>query len=93
MARTAYKDAQEARNHFSVLLEATEKGESTSITKHGRPVAALVPLNAYAAGTRQQPLTPMEGSGRGLWNGSSVGMWASSALEHIESCWNDHRSL
>jgi len=71
MVRTARKGAEEARNQLPDLLEAAEKGHSTIITKHGRPVAALVPLDAYAAGARQQPLTPMEGSGRGLWGEDS----------------------
>jgi len=71
MVRTARKGAEEARNQLPDLLEAAERGHSTIITKHGRPVAALVPLDAYAAGTRQQPLMPMEGSGRGLWGEDS----------------------
>jgi prevent-host-death family protein len=31
------------------LLEAAEKGHSTIITGHGRPVAVLVPIAAYGA--------------------------------------------
>ena len=63
MARTARKGAEEARNQLPDLLEA--------VTKHGRPVAAIVPLDTYEAGSRQQPLTPMQGSGRGLWGEDS----------------------
>lgn len=33
----------EARNSFSSLLELVEKGEEVTITRHGRPVARLVP--------------------------------------------------
>jgi prevent-host-death family protein len=33
----------EARNSFSALLERVEKGEEITITRHGRPVAKLVP--------------------------------------------------
>ena len=61
------KGAEEARNQLPDLLDAAEEGQSTIITRHGRPVAALVPIDAYGAATRQQPLMPMEGSGRGLW--------------------------
>ena len=67
MSKVARKGAEEARNQLPDLLEAAEKGHSTLITRHGRPVAALVPLDAYAASGRQQPLVPVEGSGRGLW--------------------------
>jgi prevent-host-death family protein len=65
------KGAEEARNQLPDLLEAAEKGESTIITRHGRPVAALMPIDAYSSARRQQPLTPLEGSGRGLWGKSA----------------------
>jgi prevent-host-death family protein len=65
------KGAEEARNQLPDLLEAAEKGRSTIITRHGRPVAALVPFEAYGAAVRQQPLIPVAGTGRGLWGGKS----------------------
>jgi prevent-host-death family protein len=40
------KGAEEARNQLPELLDAAEKGRSTIITRHGRPVAALMPLDA-----------------------------------------------
>lgn len=33
----------EARNSFSALIERVEKGEEITITRHGKPVARLVP--------------------------------------------------
>lgn len=66
------KGAKDARNQWPDLLEAAEKGRSTVITRHGRPVAALVPIGAYGAAVRQQPLTPVAGSGRGLWGKNST---------------------
>jgi len=66
------KGAEEARNQLPGLLEAAEKGRSTIITRHGRPVAALVPIAAYGVAMRQQPLTPVKGSGRGLWGRDSA---------------------
>lgn len=36
--------AFEAKNRLSELLEAAENGEAIMITKHGRPVAKLVPI-------------------------------------------------
>jgi len=35
----------EARNGLSALLEQVEKGEEITITKHGKPVARLVPAD------------------------------------------------
>jgi prevent-host-death family protein len=65
------KGAEEARNELPDLLAAAEKGRTTIITRHGRPVAALVPIEAYAAAVRQPSLLPLQGSGRGLWGKSS----------------------
>jgi prevent-host-death family protein len=36
--------AYEAKTHFSALLEKVEAGEEITITKHGTPVARLVPI-------------------------------------------------
>jgi prevent-host-death family protein len=36
--------AFEAKTHFSSLLDRAERGEQITITKHGRPVARLVPV-------------------------------------------------
>ncbi|MGE4337664.1 MAG: type II toxin-antitoxin system Phd/YefM family antitoxin [Pigmentiphaga sp.] len=33
----------EAKAHLTQLLDAVERGESFTITRHGRPVARLVP--------------------------------------------------
>ena len=36
----------EARNSFSSLLELVERGEEVTITRHGKPVARMVPIPA-----------------------------------------------
>jgi len=67
------KGAEEARNRLPELLAAAEKGRSTIITRHGRPVAILTPFAASnSAAAEQQPLTPWQGSGRGLWGKDSA---------------------
>ncbi len=66
------KGAEEARNELPHLLEAAEGGQSTVITRRGRPVAALVPIEGYIAAIRQEPLTPLAGSGRRLWGRNSA---------------------
>jgi prevent-host-death family protein len=38
--------AYEAKTKFSELLDRVEKGERVTITRHGRPVAELVPSKA-----------------------------------------------
>ena len=37
--------AFEAKTHLSSLLDQVEQGERVIITKHGRPVAELVPVS------------------------------------------------
>ena len=43
--------AYEAKTHLSELLDRVAKGERFVITKHGRPVAELVPVNRPDAAT------------------------------------------
>lgn len=66
------KGAEEARNQLPELLDAAEKGRATIITRHGRPVAALVPMRSYNAAAPQQSLLPLAGTGRGLWGRNSI---------------------
>lgn len=39
----AFVGAFEAKTHLSALLERVERGEEIVITRHGRPVARLLP--------------------------------------------------
>ncbi|MGH8228218.1 MAG: type II toxin-antitoxin system Phd/YefM family antitoxin [Steroidobacteraceae bacterium] len=72
MVRPIRKGATEARNQLPSLLAAAEKGRASVITKHGRPIAAIVPINDFMTDRRQRPLLPLKGSGLGLWGVSST---------------------
>lgn len=37
---------RDAKAKFSALVEAAEKGKPTTITRHGKPAAVLVPVDA-----------------------------------------------
>lgn len=70
---TQRKGAEEARNQLPDLLNDAERGRSTVITRHGKPVAALVPIKDF----KEKPAKPvsildLEGSGRGLWGKDST---------------------
>ena len=41
--------AYEAKTHLSELLEKVEAGQEVTITKHGNPVAKLVPIRREAS--------------------------------------------
>jgi prevent-host-death family protein len=83
MSRVLRKGAEEARNQLPDLLAAAEQGRSTIITRHGRAVAALVPIEAYGSAARQQSLMPLAGSGRGMWGRNS-----SSTVRKLRDEWN-----
>jgi prevent-host-death family protein len=65
------RGVEEARTQLPALLDEAAKGRATIITRHGRPVAALVPLDQVAGARRQRPLAPLAGSGKGLWGSDS----------------------
>ena len=70
MARIPEKGVEAARAEFPRLLDDAERGRSTLITRHGRVVAAIVPP-ATAVVPGQLSLSPLAGSGRGLWGRDS----------------------
>ncbi|HTI49759.1 MAG TPA: type II toxin-antitoxin system prevent-host-death family antitoxin [Planctomycetaceae bacterium] len=41
--------AYQAKTHFSQLLERVEAGEEITITRHGSPVARLVPVTGKSS--------------------------------------------
>ena len=71
MATKRQRGVEEARSQLPQLLEQAAAGTATIITRHGKPVAALVPLDSYGAAGRQQSVLPLAGTGRGLWGKAS----------------------
>lgn len=71
MATLQHKGAEEARNQLPALLAQAEKGRATIITRHGRSIAALVPVKGVT-GSRQKALTALAGSGKGMWGRDSA---------------------
>jgi prevent-host-death family protein len=56
----------EARRRFPELLDRARGGEETLISRHGHPVAALVPLTRRHRPQRQALLS-LRGTGRACW--------------------------
>jgi prevent-host-death family protein len=56
----------EARQRLPELLRRVSSGEETLITRHGKPVAALVPLHQRLRPLRQS-LTSLRGTGSRCW--------------------------
>ncbi len=72
MTRPNRKGVEDARNQLPALLAEAEKGRATIITRHGRSIAALVPVDRAAAGPCQKSLAGLAGSGKGLWGKDSA---------------------
>ena len=52
--------AFEAKNRLSELLALVENGEEVLITKHGRPVARLVPAEHLSQRTAQEAIEELQ---------------------------------
>jgi prevent-host-death family protein len=72
MGKLQRKGAEQARNQLPALLAEAEQGRATIITRHGRSIAALVPIQGIP-GSRQKSLTALAGSGKGMWGRGSAG--------------------
>lgn len=55
----------EAKTHFAALLERVAKGETITITRHGVPVARLVPASGRPVRSRDEVLQDLEEFGKG----------------------------
>ena len=64
------KGAEEARQQLPAILAAAAAGRTTIITRHGRAVAAVVPL-AESRQNKPASLLALAGSGKGLWGKDS----------------------
>lgn len=58
--------AEAARQRLPDVLDRASRGESTLITKHGKPYAAVVPPDGASRRT-QVSVVALRGSGKGLW--------------------------
>jgi prevent-host-death family protein len=72
MPRPIRKGVEDARNQLPALLAEAEKGRATIITRHGRSIAAIVPVERADGGQRQRSLAGLTGSGKGMWGKNSA---------------------
>jgi antitoxin (DNA-binding transcriptional repressor) of toxin-antitoxin stability system len=76
------KGAEEARQQLPAILAAAAAGRTTIITRHGRAVAAVVPVTAVKAG-KPAALQALAGTGRGMWGKNST-----KAIARLRDEWN-----
>ena len=64
---------EEGRRTLPELASDALAGKATVLTRHGKAVAAIVPLAELAGRRRQARLLVLRGSGKGLWGASPAG--------------------
>ena len=67
VSRGIRSGADEAKSHLSSLLEKVEAGEEITITRHGSPIAKLVPVRKkVTAGDRKAAIQRIQKLGASL---------------------------
>ncbi len=51
--------AYEAKTHLAALLDQVERGETVTITRHGRPVAVLMPPSGLPGRTAEEAVAAL----------------------------------
>ena len=60
--------AEEARKLFPSVVESASRGATTIITKHGKPLAAVVPVSEVRVHQRAgESFLGLRGTGKGLY--------------------------
>jgi prevent-host-death family protein len=62
----------EAKTHLTALLDRVEHGEQFTITKHGRPIARLVPVSRTDRHRRRQAIARIKEMSKGQILGGSL---------------------
>ncbi|MEO7854299.1 MAG: type II toxin-antitoxin system prevent-host-death family antitoxin [Rubrivivax sp.] len=60
-------DLEEGRTRLSELAARAAAGHSSLLTRHGKPIAAIVPPNAVTRSHGSASFLSLRGSGKGLW--------------------------
>ncbi len=76
------KGAEQARQQLPAILAAAAAGQTTIITRHGRGIAAVVPLNLLKQ-DKTVSLNTLAGTGRGLW-----GKHSGVTIAQLRDEWN-----
>ena len=73
MNRQTQIGLEQARASLPALVDEATAGRSSVITRHGKPVAALVPIALVTELARKSPgFLALRGSGKGLWGGDAA---------------------
>ncbi len=73
--------ATEAKTHLAQLLSAVERGETIAITRHGKPIAHLVPAEKQDRATRKAAIERFK-TWRASWKGIDMSIEELLAARH-----------
>lgn len=73
--------ATEAKTHLAQLLSAVERGETIAITRHGKPVAHLVPAEKQDRAARKAAVERFK-AWRATWKGIDMPIEKILAARH-----------
>lgn len=74
MSERRYTGVEETRQQLPALLDQARAGRAVVVTKHGKPYAAIVPLEALPDAAPRPSFNALRGSGAGLW-GDDAAAW------------------
>ena len=79
---------EQARAQLPLIAAEAQAGYSSEITRHGKPVAMVVPVQDWQAAQGRQVasggILALRGSGRGLWP-----QGAAKAVAQLRNEWKD----
>ncbi len=88
MSKQILYGLEQARSQLPHIVAEAHAGAYSVITKHGKPYAAVIPLQDLeklrAAEKPQQGLLSLKGTGKGLW-----GAHGGKAIADLRDEWDD----
>lgn len=81
MAKKTY-GAEEARARFPKLLELAHRGQTTLVTRRGKPYAVVAPVDHVSGARAAGALLGLRGSGKKLWGSDSA-----RTVRHMRDEW------
>jgi prevent-host-death family protein len=86
MAADVHYGLEQARSRLPSIVAEARAGKRSIITRHGKPCAAVVPLNEVAKppAKSRSTILSLRGTGKGLWGKNS-----SKTLADLRDEWPD----
>jgi prevent-host-death family protein len=87
MPKDVHYGLEQARSHLPSIVAEARAGKRSIITRHGKPCAAVVPLNEVVKppGKRLGGILALRGTGKGLWGKNS-----SKTLADLRDDWSNN---